>query len=46
VLTGIGLSISAMGVAAPDYLPPVRRALFQGAIALAVILNANRALRR
>jgi heavy metal translocating P-type ATPase len=45
VLTGMGLSIAAMGVAAIGYLPPVGGALFQEAIDLAVILNALRALR-
>jgi heavy metal translocating P-type ATPase len=45
VLTGMGLSIAAMGVAALGYLPPVAGALFQEAIDLAVILNALRALR-
>ena len=44
VLTGMGLSILAMGVAAAGYLPPVGGALFQEAIDLAVILNALRAL--
>ncbi len=45
VLSGMGLSIAAMGVAAIGYLPPVSGALFQEAIDLAVILNALRALR-
>jgi heavy metal translocating P-type ATPase len=45
MLTGMGLSIAAMGVAAAGYLPPVAGALFQEAIDLAVILNALRALR-
>jgi heavy metal translocating P-type ATPase len=45
VLTGMGLSIAAMGVAAVGYLPPVGGALLQEAIDLAVILNALRALR-
>jgi heavy metal translocating P-type ATPase len=45
VLTGMGLSLAAMGVAAFGYLPPVAGALFQEAIDLAVILNALRALR-
>lgn len=45
VLTGMGLSLAAMAVAAVGYLPPVAGALFQEAIDLAVILNALRALR-
>jgi P-type E1-E2 ATPase len=45
VLTGMGLSLVAMGVAAAGYLPPVAGALFQEVIDLAVILNALRALR-
>jgi high-affinity K+ transport system ATPase subunit B len=45
VLTGMGLSLAAMSVAALGYLPPVGGALFQEAIDLAVILNALRALR-
>jgi heavy metal translocating P-type ATPase len=45
VLSGMGLSLAAMGVAAVGYLPPVGGALFQEAIDLAVILNALRALR-
>jgi heavy metal translocating P-type ATPase len=45
VLTGMALSLAAMGVAAAGYLPPVGGALFQEAIDLAVILNALRALR-
>jgi len=45
VLTGMGLSLAAMAVAAVGYLPPVGGALFQEAIDLAVILNALRALR-
>ena len=45
VLTGMGLSLAAMGVAAAGYLPPIAGALFQEAIDLAVILNALRALR-
>jgi P-type E1-E2 ATPase len=45
VLTGMGLSLAAMGVAALGYLPPVGGALFQEAIDLAVIINALRALR-
>jgi heavy metal translocating P-type ATPase len=45
VLTGMGLSLAAMGVAAAGYLPPIAGALFQEVIDLAVILNALRALR-
>ena len=45
VLTGMGLSLAAMGVAAAGYLQPITGALFQEAIDLAVILNALRALR-
>jgi len=45
VLSGMGLSLAAMGVAAAGYLPPVAGALLQEAIDLAVILNALRALR-
>jgi heavy metal translocating P-type ATPase len=45
VLTGMGLSLAAMAVAAVGYLPPVGGALFQEGIDLAVILNALRALR-
>ncbi|HEY5390119.1 MAG TPA: heavy metal translocating P-type ATPase [Solirubrobacteraceae bacterium] len=45
VLTGMGLSITAMAVAAAGYLPPIAGALFQEVIDLAVILNALRALR-
>jgi heavy metal translocating P-type ATPase len=45
VLTGMGLSLVAMAVAAVGYLPPVGGALFQEVIDLAVILNALRALR-
>jgi P-type E1-E2 ATPase len=45
VLGGMALSVSAMGVAALGYLPPVAGALLQEAIDLAVILNALRALR-
>jgi P-type E1-E2 ATPase len=44
VLSGMGLSLAAMGVAAFGYLPPVGGALFQEGIDLAVILNALRAL--
>ena len=45
VLTGMGLSMTAMAAAAAGYLPPVAGALTQEAIDLAVILNALRALR-
>ena len=45
VLTGMGLSLAAMAVAAAGYLPPIAGALLQEAIDLAVILNALRALR-
>ena len=45
VLTGMGLSVAAMLVAAAGYLPPVAGALLQEVIDLAVILNALRALR-
>jgi heavy metal translocating P-type ATPase len=45
VLTGMGLSLAAMGVAAFGYLPPLAGAIFQEVIDLAVILNALRALR-
>ena len=45
VLTGMGLSLGAMAVAAVGYLPPIAGALFQEVIDLAVILNALRALR-
>ncbi len=45
VLAGMGLSLTAMAVAALGYLPPVAGALLQEAIDLAVILNALRALR-
>jgi heavy metal translocating P-type ATPase len=44
VLTGMGLSMTAMAAAAAGYLPPVAGALFQEVIDLAVILNALRAL--
>ena len=44
MLTGMGLSMAAMLVAAAGYLPPVAGALFQELIDLAVILNALRAL--
>jgi heavy metal translocating P-type ATPase len=45
VISGMGLSIVAMGVAAVGYLPPLSGALLQEVIDLAVILNALRALR-
>jgi P-type E1-E2 ATPase len=45
IITGMGLSLAAMGVAAVGYLPPVGGALLQEGIDLAVILNALRALR-
>ena len=45
VVTGMGLSLAAMVVAAAGYLPPVAGALLQEVIDLAVILNALRALR-
>ena len=45
IITGMGLSLAAMGVAAIGYLPPVGGALLQEGIDLAVILNALRALR-
>ncbi len=45
VLTGMGLSLTAMGVAAAGYLPPIAGAVTQEWIDLAVILNALRALR-
>jgi P-type E1-E2 ATPase len=44
VLTGMGLSLAAMAVAAAGYLPPIAGALLQEVIDLAVILNALRAL--
>ena len=44
VLAGLGLSISAMIVAAFGYLPPVAGAFTQELIDVAVILNALRAL--
>jgi len=44
VVTGMGLSLGAMAVAAAGYLPPVDGALLQEVIDLAVILNALRAL--
>ncbi len=45
VVVGMGLSLTAMGVAAAGYLPPLTGALLQEGIDLAVILNALRALR-
>jgi cation transport ATPase len=45
VLLGLGLSLTAMGIAAAGYLPPVEGALLQEAIDVGVILNALRALR-
>jgi heavy metal translocating P-type ATPase len=45
VLAGLGLSLTAMGVAAFGFLPPVGGALLQEAIDVGVILNALRALR-
>ncbi|MDI7861718.1 heavy metal translocating P-type ATPase [Rhizobiaceae bacterium n13] len=44
VTIGLGLSVLAMGVAALGYLPPVKGALVQEVIDVAVILNALRAL--
>ncbi len=44
VLVGLGLSLSAMVVAAFGYLPPASGALLQEVIDVAVILNALRAL--
>ena len=44
VWIGLGLSATAMGVAALGYLPPVEGALLQEAIDVGVILNALRAL--
>ena len=41
----MGLSLAAMAAAAAGYVPPIAGALLQEAIALAVILNALRALR-
>jgi P-type E1-E2 ATPase len=43
VLAGMGLSLTAMVIAAFGYLPPVAGALLQEGIDLAVILNALRA---
>jgi heavy metal translocating P-type ATPase len=45
VTFGLGLSLLAMGFAAFGFLPPVRGALLQETIDVAVILNALRALR-
>lgn len=45
VAAGIGLSLLGMTAAALGHLPPVRGALLQEAIDVAVILNALRALR-
>ena len=45
VYAGIGLSVAGMIAAALGYLTPVRGALLQEAIDVAVILNALRALR-
>ncbi|MFB9949181.1 heavy metal translocating P-type ATPase [Rhizobium puerariae] len=45
VFAGIGLSVAGMIAAAAGCLTPVRGALFQEAIDIAVILNALRALR-
>lgn len=45
VAAGIGLSLLGMAAAALGHLPPVRGALLQEAIDVAVILNALRALR-
>ncbi len=45
VIAGMGLSVTAMLVAAFGYLPPLAGALLQEGIDLAVILNALRALR-
>ena len=45
VLGGMGMSLTAMGVAAAGYLAPVGGAMLQEGIDLAVILNALRALR-
>jgi len=44
VISGMGLSIAAMCVAALGYLPPLAGAILQEAIDVAVILNALRAL--
>lgn len=45
VIAGMGLSFTAMAVAALGYLPPIGGAVLQEGIDLAVILNALRALR-
>jgi heavy metal translocating P-type ATPase len=45
VIAGMGLSLTAMAVAAFGYLPPLAGAVLQEGIDLAVILNALRALR-
>ncbi|PJN94670.1 hypothetical protein CNY89_13140, partial [Amaricoccus sp. HAR-UPW-R2A-40] len=45
VAAGIGLSLLGMTAAAFGHLPPVRGALLQEVIDVAVILNALRALR-
>jgi len=44
MVVGIGLSLTAMGVAAAGYLPAVWGAILQEVIDVAVILNALRAL--
>lgn len=44
VLSGIGLSVCGMALAAAGWLAPVAGAIFQEAIDVAVILNALRAL--
>jgi heavy metal translocating P-type ATPase len=45
ILAGIGLSLSAMILAAFGFIPPIAGALLQEGIDVAVILNALRALR-
>lgn len=45
VFVGLGLSVAAMIAAALGYLPPVKGAIVQEAIDVAVIANALRALR-
>ncbi len=45
VVSGIGLSVCGMALAAAGWLVPIAGALFQEAIDVAVILNALRALR-
>jgi heavy metal translocating P-type ATPase len=45
VVSGIGLSVCGMALAAAGWLVPISGALFQEAIDVAVILNALRALR-